>query len=260
MSVLTALVIIGGIIDVIVAVFSSAYAAVSLSFFGILAGLGPVGILLWLVTAGCLIAAVLSFILAYGLWKGRSWAWTWTFVFSVIGLIVSIIGIAVGIGIIGVVIYAVIIYYLTRARVKVFFGKGTTPTQPPVPVEAPAAKPPEPTPSGRAVLPEWKSGKYKVLGLVILALLAGVVLGYSSRGPSPQQAQTTQVVTTSIVQTVTEGAGVTHTYVQTMTMQATPTLPKTGEPGVSRLTPLPVGKTLVVGEWEISVIGIERDA
>ena len=123
---MTALVIIGGIIDAIVAVFSSAYAAVSLSFFGILAGLGPVGILLWLVTAGCLIAAVLSFILAYGLWKGRSWAWTWTFIFSIIGLVVSIIVsiIAVWIAIIGVIIYAVIIYYLTRLRVKTFFGKG----------------------------------------------------------------------------------------------------------------------------------------
>jgi hypothetical protein len=209
--VLTALVIIGGIIDVIVAVFSSAYAAVSLSFFGILAGLGPVGILLWLVTAGCLIAAVVSFMLAYGLWKGRSWAWTWTFVFSIIGLIVSIIGIAVGIGIIGVVIYAVIIYYLTRSRVKAFFGKGPVTTVPARAFEPSAAQLRETAPTIRPMIPGWKAGKFKVLGLIILALLLGSVLGYSFRGSSLQQATVHVTVTTSMVQTVTAETAYTPT-------------------------------------------------
>ena len=94
-------------------------------------------------------------------------------------------------------------------------------------------------------------------------VLIFLLLGAAGYGASNQGTITkTATVTTSIVQTVTvtEGAGVTYTYVQTVTMQATPTLPKTGEPGTSRFNPLPLGKTLVVGEWEISVIGIERDA
>ena len=117
MSALTVLMIIGGIIDLGVGAFSLVVASLYLSWLGILAGVGPTGLLLSLVSFGSFIAGILSFILAYGLWKGRGWAWTWTFIFSILGLIISVIGIAVGIGIIGIVIYAVIIYYLTRARV-----------------------------------------------------------------------------------------------------------------------------------------------
>jgi len=95
-----------------------------------------------------------------------------------------------------------------------------------------------------------------VVLLFLLLVAAGSVA--SNQGTITK----TATVTTSLVQTVTvtEGAGVTYTYVQTATMQATPTLPETGEPGTSRFNPLPLGKTLVVDEWEISVIGIERDA
>jgi hypothetical protein len=121
--------IIGGIIDLVAGAFSLVVASVYLSWLGILAGVAPAGLLLSLVSFGSFIAGVLSFVLGYGLWKGRGWAWTWTLIFSILGLIVSIVGIAVGIGIIGVVIYAIIIYYLTRARVKAFFGKGSATTR-----------------------------------------------------------------------------------------------------------------------------------
>lgn len=123
-SVLTALVIIGGIVDILTAVFFVILAGVSLSWLGPLAGFGIGEILLWLLSLGLLVCGIVCFILAYGLWNGHGWAWTWTLISSILGLIVSIPGIAIGSGVLGIIIYAAIIYYLTRTRVKVFFGKG----------------------------------------------------------------------------------------------------------------------------------------
>jgi len=145
-SILTALVIIGGIIDLVSAAFFFVYAAVALSFLGILAGFGPTGVLLSLLSVGLLICTALSFVLSYGLWNARGWAWTWTLISSILGLIVSIIGITVGIGIIGIAVYAIMIYYLTRARVKAFFGRGPTLTDPMSPVGQVAPRPGENTP------------------------------------------------------------------------------------------------------------------
>jgi len=127
-SILTALVIIGGIIDIGAAIFSLLVASVYLSWLGIFVGLWGTGALLTLLAFGSVVVGIFSFILAYGLWNARTWAWTWTLISSILGLVISIIGIAVGVGIIGVVIYAIIIYYLTRARVKAFFGKGSATT------------------------------------------------------------------------------------------------------------------------------------
>ena len=102
------------------------FAAVSLSVWHIFFYGGAPVILFSLIAFAMVIFAIVSLVLAFGLWNARGWAWTWTLISSILGLVVSIIGIAVGVGIIGIVIYAVIIYYLTRARVKAFFGKGGT--------------------------------------------------------------------------------------------------------------------------------------
>jgi uncharacterized membrane protein (DUF2068 family) len=124
-SALTAVLIIGGIINLVAGAFSLVLASVYLSWLGLLAGTGQQGLLLSLGSFVSFVAGVVSFILAYGLWKARGWAWTWTLISCIVGLVISIIAIAVGVGIIGIVIYAIIIYYLTRARVKAFFGKGS---------------------------------------------------------------------------------------------------------------------------------------
>ena len=124
---------------------------------------------------------------------------------------------------------------------------------PPPPSAAPPSAPP------RSPAKSWLTKRNVAIAVVLIfLLLLAVGSGASNQGTITK----TATVTTSIVQTVTvtEGASVTYTYVQTVTMQATPTLPKTGEPGTSRFNPLALGKTLVVGEWEISVIGIEHDA
>lgn len=67
------------------------------------------------------------FVMAYGLWKGKGWAWSITVVLSFIGIALGIVSIATGnVGaIFHVIINAVVLYYLFRTHVKVFFGKTT---------------------------------------------------------------------------------------------------------------------------------------
>jgi hypothetical protein len=85
-------------------------------FFGALAGLmGP-----FLVVFG-----IVALVLAYGLFVGKGWAWVWSLVFAVIGLILGLLGAVGSLGsvILPIIIYLIIIYYLTRSHVKAFFGK-----------------------------------------------------------------------------------------------------------------------------------------
>ena len=68
---------------------------------------------------------IVYFVMAYGLLKGKGWAWTITLVLSYIGIALGFVSIATGhIGaIFGVIINAVIVYYIYRPKVKSFFGK-----------------------------------------------------------------------------------------------------------------------------------------
>jgi uncharacterized membrane protein (DUF2068 family) len=63
--------------------------------------------------------------MAYGLWKGKGWAWTITVILSFIGIVLGIASIATGnIGaIFHIIINAIVVYYLYRSHVKVFFDK-----------------------------------------------------------------------------------------------------------------------------------------
>jgi hypothetical protein len=77
--------------------------------------------------------AIVSFIVAYGLLKGRGWAWTVTLILSIISIVWNAITIATAAnfgGIISIIISAVIIYYLYRPHVKAYFGKGVSPSPP----------------------------------------------------------------------------------------------------------------------------------
>ena len=78
---------------------------------------------------GVIIAlGIVSFIVAYGLMKGMTWAWNLTVVLSIISIVLNAISIATGNfgGIISIIISGVIIYYLYRPHVKAYFGKATT--------------------------------------------------------------------------------------------------------------------------------------
>ena len=69
--------------------------------------------------------AILSFVVAYGLLKGRSWAWTLTVIISIISIALNAISIATGNlgGIVSIIISGIILYYLYRPHVKAYFGK-----------------------------------------------------------------------------------------------------------------------------------------
>ena len=71
--------------------------------------------------------AIVSFIVASGLLKGRRWAWTATLVLSLISMVWYAFTVAIvpsnGGRTLGVIIGAVTIYYLYRPHVKAYLGK-----------------------------------------------------------------------------------------------------------------------------------------
>jgi uncharacterized membrane protein YagU involved in acid resistance len=76
---------------------------------------------------------IVSFVVAYGLLKGKGWAWTVTIILSIISIVWNAITIVTAAnfgGIISIIISAIIIYYLYRPHVKAYFGKGVSPPPP----------------------------------------------------------------------------------------------------------------------------------
>jgi hypothetical protein len=63
------------------------------------------------------IMAAISFVLGYGLWKGKAWSW-WV---EALGAVLSMLTVFV-LNIIGAVVGAVVLYYLTRKEIKAYFG------------------------------------------------------------------------------------------------------------------------------------------
>jgi hypothetical protein len=72
---------------------------------------------------------ILSFIVAYGLVKGRPWAWTLTVVLSIVSIVLNALSLAAGnvAAIVSIIISGIIIYYMYRPHVKAYFGKAVTP-------------------------------------------------------------------------------------------------------------------------------------
>jgi hypothetical protein len=82
--------------------------------------------ILGIILGGILIVIGLAyFAVAYGLLKGLRWAWVFTLIVSVIGIIVGLGSIVVGnVGsLFHVIVNAIVIYYLYRPNVKAYFGK-----------------------------------------------------------------------------------------------------------------------------------------
>ena len=72
-----------------------------------------------------IILGLISFIVAWGLLKGKSWAWSVTVILSIISVVIGIISLVAGNfgSIVNIIIAGIIIYYLYRPHVKAFFGK-----------------------------------------------------------------------------------------------------------------------------------------
>ena len=135
-TVLAILELIGGIITIL---FGMA-AIVSSTF------LNPYG---YAVVAGLAVASggalvlfgALAVVVGYGMWSGKGWSWTLAVVLYGLGVVFSLVYIAVGLwsNILALAIDLLILWYLWRPHVKAYFGKGQ-----PVPAiipQAPAATP-----------------------------------------------------------------------------------------------------------------------
>jgi hypothetical protein len=72
-----------------------------------------------------IILGIISFIVAWGLLKGKSWAWSVTIILSIISIVIGIISLVAGNfgSVVNIIIAGIIIYYLFRPHVKAFFGK-----------------------------------------------------------------------------------------------------------------------------------------
>ena len=82
--------------------------------------------ILGIIFGGILVIIALAyFVVAYGLWKGLNWAWSITLIVSVIGIVVGLGSIVVGNtgAIFHIIVNAIVIYYLYRPNVKAYFGK-----------------------------------------------------------------------------------------------------------------------------------------
>jgi uncharacterized membrane protein (DUF2068 family) len=78
---------------------------------------------------------IASLVVAYGLFKGKSWAWLVAVVLSIIGIVVNVISLitanmgAITGALVGIAINAIVLYYLSRRNVRQYFGKVATARQ-----------------------------------------------------------------------------------------------------------------------------------
>jgi len=80
------------------------------------------------------VLGILHIVVAYGMWIGAGWGWVLAIVVAILNIIWSLVSLPNGIvGLIGLVINAIILWYLMQPHVKVFFGKAPAPPPPPVP-------------------------------------------------------------------------------------------------------------------------------
>jgi uncharacterized membrane protein (DUF2068 family) len=79
---------------------------------------------------------IASLVVAYGLFKGKSWAWFVAVVLSIIGLAVNVISLvtsnmgAIAGALVGIAINGIVLYYLSRRNVREYFGKVATAKEP----------------------------------------------------------------------------------------------------------------------------------
>lgn len=84
----------------------------ALGFLGALGAFGGLIMLAW---------GAVELYAAYGAWNLKPWAWTWLVVLSIIGVVMNLLSLRSGL--VGLVISAVILYYLFTPAVKAAFGR-----------------------------------------------------------------------------------------------------------------------------------------
>jgi hypothetical protein len=87
---------------------------------GMFAGLG----LVFGIIVGAIAALYIA--IAYGVWKGRSWAWMLGVVVSIIALVFAVLGLSGGISLsslISLALPAIVLYFLFQPDVKRYLGR-----------------------------------------------------------------------------------------------------------------------------------------
>ena len=85
-----------------------------------------------LIPLGIEILCIASFVAAYGLFTGKSWAWLVAVALSTIGLVVNVLSLVIpNMGtitgaLVGIAINGIVLYYLSRRNVRQYFGKMAT--------------------------------------------------------------------------------------------------------------------------------------
>ncbi len=106
--------------------------AILMIISGILFLIGGTGLVVFIPPIGVplIIIGIANLVVAWGLLKGKGWAWIVTLIVTGISIILNAISIASGnVGaIVGIIINAVIIYYLYRPNVKSYFGRTSSPS------------------------------------------------------------------------------------------------------------------------------------
>jgi hypothetical protein len=128
-TIIAILMIIGGLILL--------FTGITPLFFGPLISIdsdGSTNALGFIITIGGLTLVglgIASFIVSWGLLKGKGWARTITLIISIIAIIFAIISLISSedlIHIMEIIVYGIIIYYMFTDKVKLFFGKVKEPT------------------------------------------------------------------------------------------------------------------------------------
>jgi len=115
-TILAILEIISGAIAIGIGIFFSAlWGSMGMGMMMDFGGSAIMGIISSIIVA----LGAISFLMAWGLLKGKPWAWTITLILTIISLIFDL----PSMNIIGLIIDIVILYYLFRPHVQAYFGK-----------------------------------------------------------------------------------------------------------------------------------------
>jgi lysylphosphatidylglycerol synthetase-like protein (DUF2156 family) len=139
-AILAILELIGGVIVLLAGIGLAALGGSLLTALGY-----PVfGGLAALIGGGLAVFGLVALGVGWGLWTGKGWAWWLAVILSILGVLGSLASVAVGspTSIVGLIVDAVILWYLFRPHVQAFFGRGVSQLAP-----QPAAQQPPPAAS-----------------------------------------------------------------------------------------------------------------
>ena len=119
-----------GVVGVLgsLAIFALSAVVASTGVFG--SAVGGIGVIIGGVV---LFFSLIWLLVGWGFASGKGWAWIVGMIVTVLSLIFAVGSfiVSAGSGILGVLVWGVMLYYLTRPGVKAFFGKGGAMQMPP---------------------------------------------------------------------------------------------------------------------------------